>query len=77
MNENTPIRISAEAIDSISDRKLCNKYRNPISAYLQHCTPLGANVDRSWNVYDIEEIRPLIAAFLHLFSPPCKQTYFS
>jgi hypothetical protein len=63
----SPRKLSAEEVTSISDRKLCDKYRSPISAYLQHCTPLRANLDRSWNVYEMyKEIRPLIDRFQQL-----------
>ena len=44
----SPRELSAEEIASISNRALCDKYRGPISAYLQHCTRLRANLDRSW-----------------------------
>lgn len=64
----SPRKLSAEEIASISDRKLCDKYRGPISAYLQHCTPLRANLDRFWNVYEMnKEIRTLVDNFQRLF----------
>jgi len=60
--------LTIDEIDSISDRKLCEKYRGEISAYLQHCTKKRANVDRSWDVGEMnKEIQPLIARFHDLF----------
>jgi hypothetical protein len=61
-------KLSQAGIDSITDRKLCSKYRGPISAYLQHCTKKRASVERSWNVYEMNiEIQPLIAIFRRMF----------
>jgi hypothetical protein len=55
---------AAEEVASISNRTPCEKYRGPISAYLEHVTPKRANLDRSWNVFEMhEEIRPLIRRF--------------
>ena|SRR6185437_10611888 len=66
----SPRQLSIEEVASISDRQLCDKYRGPISAYLQHCTPLRANVERSWNVYQMyKEICPLLDRFHGLLSP--------
>jgi hypothetical protein len=66
----SPRELSAEEVASISNRTLCEKYRGPISAYLQHCTPLRAYFDRSWNVYEMyKEIRPLIDRFQQVLSP--------
>ena len=68
----SPRVLNAEEVASISDRQLCEKYRGPISAYLQHCTPLRANLDRSWNVYEMyKEIRPLIDRFQRCFPESC------
>jgi hypothetical protein len=67
-SEWSPRKLNTEEIASISDRTLCDKYRGAISAYLQHCTPVRANFDRSWNVFEMyQEIRPLIKRFQDLF----------
>ncbi len=63
-----PRKLTQNEINSISDRGLCNKYRGPISAYLQHCTKKRANLDRSWNVFEMNrEIQSLVANFRHMF----------
>ena len=62
-------KLSAEEVALISDRTLCNKYRGPISAYLQHCTKIRATRDRSWNVMEMyNEIKALIGKFQTLFA---------
>ena len=67
-DEWSPRHLTAEEVASISDRKPCDKYRGPISAYLQHCTPKRANFDRGWNIGEMyEEIQPLIGSFRRLF----------
>lgn len=65
----SPRKLNDEEIASISDRRLCDQYRSAISAYLQHCTPVRANRDRWWNVYDMyKRIRPLVDTFQRLFT---------
>ena len=64
-----PRKLTLEEIASISDRGLAKKYRGPISAYLQHCTKIRADVDRSWNVVEMyEEIQPRLANLRALFA---------
>jgi hypothetical protein len=61
-------KLAPEEIASISNRKLCKKYRGAISAYLQHCTKIRAKIDRSWNVFEMyNEIKALIETFRSLF----------
>lgn len=44
------------------------KYHQAISKYLQHCTRLRFEQDRTWDVaLMLEEIAPVIAAFEHAF----------
>jgi hypothetical protein len=63
-----PRKLNKDEIASISNRKLCQKYRGPISAYLQHCTKIRAQRDRSWNVLEMyNQIKTLISNFRTLF----------
>lgn len=63
-----PRTLTYEEVSLISDRKLCKKYRGPISTYLQHCTKRRAQLDRSWNVWEMyKEIKPLIDNFRNMF----------
>ena len=61
--------LSQEEIASITNRKLCKKYRGPISQYLQHCTKGRADKDRGWDVRGMyKQISRTIKNFWKLFS---------
>jgi hypothetical protein len=63
-----PRKLTHDEVASISDNKLCKKYRGAISAYLQHCTKIRAQLDRSWNVLEMyDDIKGLTGNFRRLF----------
>ena len=63
-----PRKVSTDEVASISNKKLCKKYRGPISAYLQHCTKIRARVDHGWKVGEMyAEIKDLISNFRRMF----------
>lgn len=62
--------LTPEEIASIRDPavRLDQEYFTVISKYLQHCTELRSDNDRSWNVKHMaDEIAPIITAFERAF----------